>query len=435
MGQSVFGRGLVVTLVCAGMLGGASAASAGRSEHPVTGWVTQTMAPLDRVDPAGSLDDLAPLRESVRQAQIVGLGESVHGASEELRLKHRVLRVLVEQLGFRSIAWEDQWTTGVEVDEYISGGAVDLGVVLGNLGPMWQNHEVADVLLWLRDFNKGRADKVRFVGVEYYLTGLSAYDAVDAFVARTAPERLAEVRAHLRVIRPASADIFGHIAKYQAIVDKQPFITAAQKVHDLVTSLPHKPGDRAHALAVGHARQIKFFYEHYSRSAADGLVYRDARAAENLRWWRDHSGDKVAYWAASPHVANAPHLRIAIPPDPDMRFASAGSYLRDWYGRRYVPIGFTFDHGTVSVSPGETVALPAPPRHWFEWPLGAVRADQFAVDLRVPAPPEVRSWLRAPIVTRGLPDRGPGSYTSGGSVGQWFDVIVHRQKVTPAQPV
>jgi hypothetical protein len=30
-------------------------------------------------------------------------------------------------------------------------------------------------------------------------------------------------------------------------------------------------------------------------SAADALVFRDARAAQNLRWWRDFSGDKFHY--------------------------------------------------------------------------------------------------------------------------------------------
>jgi hypothetical protein len=47
----------------------------------------------------------------------------------------------------------------------------------------------------------------------------------------------------------------------------------------------------------------------------------------------------------------------------------------------------------------------------------------------------VRRWLEAPIRTRGLPDRGPDSTMSGGTLAQWFDVIVHRQEVTPVLPV
>jgi erythromycin esterase-like protein len=52
-------------------------------------------------------------------------------------------------------------------------------------------------------------------------------------------------------------------------------------------------------------------------------MYRDAHAAQNLRWRHRYSGDKVAYWGASAHTANAPRLRIAVPPGPDWRYASA----------------------------------------------------------------------------------------------------------------
>jgi Erythromycin esterase len=97
-------------------------------------------------------------------------------------------------------------------------------------------------------------------------------------------------------------------------------------------------------------------------------------------------------------------------------------------------IGFTFDHGTVSLGPGATADLPPPRRAWFEQPLGDVRLAQYALDLRGPAPRSVREWMRHPIETRGLADSGPGGYMTGGSLAQWFDLIVHRQTVSPSAP-
>jgi erythromycin esterase-like protein len=421
---------IVATLTAtAVMLAGAPAAHA----QPVTDWAARNAAPLGTIDPAAPLDDLTPLRRSIGDARIVGLGESVHGTAEESKLKHRTLRLLVERMGFRSIAWEEQWTTGLEADAYIRGGKTDLNALMSRMSGQWQTREVADVLRWLRAYNAGHAGKVRFFGVEYFFTGLAAYDAVDAHVARTAPERLAELRRHLRVIRPATADIFRHAMWYQKVADKRPIIRHARRVRELVESLPHRPGDREHAVTLHHARQIVSFYEHLALPDADALVYRDAHVARNLRWWQGLSHDKVAYWAASPHTANAPRLRIAVPPDPDMRFASTGSYLRRWFGPRYRSIGFTFDHGAVSVGPGKAAAMPRPAPDWFERPLGGVGYDQFVLDLRAPSP--VRSWLEGPVRTRGLADRGPGSFMDGGTLAQWFDVIVHRRQVTPARPI
>lgn len=152
--------------------------------------------------------------------------------------------------------------------------------------------------------------------------------------------------------------------------DKEPYLRHARAVRDLVLGMPHPPGDRDHAVAEHTARQIASFYEHFALPEGDSHAYRDARAAENLTWWRELIGNKIAYWAASPHTANASQLRIAAPPEGEMRFASGGSYLRDRYGERYRSIGFTFDHGTVSTGPGQTLVLPAPTEGWFERPLG-----------------------------------------------------------------
>ena len=428
--MSILGS-LLATVALAGGLA-ASAPAAGQEaagEHPaVTAWVRHHAVRLATADPTASLDDLTALRDSIGRARVVGLGESVHGAAEEIALKHRVLRYLVERMGFRSVAWEDDWTIGRRIDRYIRTGRGNPDALVARMSPQWQSAEVADVLRWLRSYNRGRADKVRFFGVEYYLTRRLAYDAIDRYVARTAPGLSPELRRHLRPIRPETADIWQHIRWYERQKDKAPYIRHAREVYRLVAGL--RPADgRRHAVALHHARQIWSFYVHYAMPPADGLVYRDAQAAKSLRWWRDLSGARIAYWAASPHTVDAPKLRIAMP-GPDLRFPSVGSYLRDWYGERYRSVGFTFGHGEIRIGPGQTVELPPPNAAWFERPFGAVRADQFVLDLRHRASPPVRRWLTEPITTRGP---GPGTFLDGGSARQWFDVIVHRQEITPVR--
>jgi erythromycin esterase len=353
----------------------------------------------------------------------------VHGVAEELTLKHRALRVLVEQLGFRSVAWEEDWTTGRLINDYITTGAGDPDALVGRMSPQWQSREVADVLRWLREFNSGRPDKVQFVGVEYYLTGQEAYDAVDAHVAAAAPGRLAELREHLQAVRPPTANVFEHIQAYMAEADREPYLRHARAVRDLVLGLPHADGDRDHVLAAHTARQIVSFHEHFDLPEGESHAYRDAHAAENLVWWQELTGDKIAYWAASPHTARAPQLRI-VAPDGEMRFPSAGSYLADRWGERYLSIGFMVDGGTANVGEGQTADLGEPAEDWFERPLDEVGLDRSLLDLRAAAPQPVRDWLDAPIRTRG--PSGPGSYVDGGTASQWFDVIVHEQRAAPA---
>lgn len=423
---------LAATIAAATTLAGGATAAAAPNTRPVPAWVAHHAAPLTTVDPDAPLTDLAALRRSVGTASIVGLGESTHGAAELLTLKHRVLRLLVERLGFRSIAWEEDWTLGRRIDAYIRTGRGDLDALVSRMSPQWQNREVADVLRWLRDFNAGRTDKVHFVGVEFYLTPPQAYDDVAAYVAKVAPGRLAELKEHLAGIRPPDGvDMYAYAARYDAVRDKQPFLRDAHAVRDLVASVPHGIGDRAHALAVHTADQIVAFHEHYARSTPREPVYRDAHVAGNIHWWRAFSDDRTAYWTAIPHTANATDMHITNETGADLRFPSAGSYLRRWYGAGYRSVAFTFDHGEVSPGYGATAPMPPPEDGWFERPLGAVGLRQFAVDLRQPAPAPVRQWLTAPIVTRGLPNFGTGSVMIGGTAAQWFDVVVHRQDVTP----
>lgn len=57
----------------------------------------------------------------------------------------------------------------------------------------------------------------------------------------------------------------------------------------------------------------------------------------------------------------------------------------------------------------------------------------FTLDLRSrPVPGPVRRWLHDPVVTRGLPDAGPGSIIEGGTLAEWFDVLIHTRTVHPA---
>lgn len=423
--------GAVALIVTASLLAPAAHAHAEPAGDPVARWIRGHAQPLRTTDPDASLADLRPLERSIGAASVVGLGESEHGATEEAHLKFRTLRLLVEKLGYRSLAWEESWTTGRRINRYITTGRGDPRALAGRMTFQWRSAQVADVLRWLRRFNMGRTDQVRFVGVESYAVDRLAYRAVRSYVTDTAPGELPRLRADLEPIWPSDADPFVYAGVYQGATNKRTYIRHARSVLRLLQRLPHRPGDRRYALALANARQIVYFHEYYALGTVEQNVYRERHAAATLRWWQRFTGDRVAYWAASAHTANARDLRMVMPEPPNLRYASAGSYLRSWYGPGYRSIGFTFDHGTIGLAPGETTPQAAPEPGWFERPLGDHQPDRFVLDLRSPAPSPVRTWLTAPLVTRGLPNAVPGATISGGTLAQWFDILVHVQTVTP----
>lgn len=93
-------------------------------------------------------------------------------------------------------------------------------------------------------------DKVYFAGVEYYATRQLSYDAIERYVARHAPDRLAELRRSLVPIRPNTTDMGKYVRWYwKEVEDKAPYISKARAVYALVRDLPDQ-------VVVHNARQI-----------------------------------------------------------------------------------------------------------------------------------------------------------------------------------
>jgi erythromycin esterase len=410
-----------------------ASAHAGAPSHgsAVTRWARHRAVPI-AAGPAHRAPDLAVVGRATRGARIVGLGETTHRLHEVTALKSRYLKYLVEHEGFRAIAWEEDWTLCTRVNDYLLGRRNDIDTVLRTLDPTWRTAEVRDTFTWLRRFNDSRDDRVQLAGAEYFATGPLAYEAVEAYVAAHRPDRLAELAAYYELLEPDSEDMHAHLTAYMAVEDKTAHLAAAADQLALVTAIAPGRPDVEYEIVAQHARQIFSFYEGFSRPWEQIPAYRDARAAQNVRWWQRFTGARVVYWAAGAHVADAPALAVTQPGQPDTVFASAGSYLADWYGDRYVRIGFSYDRGTYQTDEGP-VELPAAAPGWFEEPLGDVPSEQFLLTLGGPVPGAVREWLDRPLRTRGLAEFGYGSTMYGGTLREWYNVIVHRQRVTPAR--
>jgi len=405
-----------------GALGAAAAGGLGlpvyaARDEPVADWIRRTAVPLG---------DLGHLRRSIGGAQIVGLGEAIHSTAEITQQKHRVLRYLVERVGFRTIAFEDDWSLCAQLNEYVQTGRGDLRALVGKMSTAWRSEEIVDLVEYLRTYNATHRDKVYFAGVEYFATRPLAYEAIDKYVARHAPDQLAELRRSLEPITPDTTDMGQYVWWYWKEVDnKAPYINNSKAVYELVRGLRN-----VDEVIVHHARQIASFYEAFSLPEDEIRVYRDARAAENVRWLHRYGDERVVYWAASAHTANAPGLRTIAPPLPDIVYPSAGSYLTRWYGDRYRSLGFTFERGTT-LGPMGPIDMPPASADWFEYQLRAGKPELFSLDLRTPADRAVREWLNSTAKTRGYPEIGPTSWMTGGSIAEWFDVLIHCRHVTP----
>src|SRR5438046_3000626 len=115
---------------------------------------------LETLDPSSpDWDDLEPLVEAIGDATVVGLGESAHHLHEFALARHRLLRFLVQRLGFRAFVMESGLLEALPVNAWVQGGPGDLEGLLrkGFTYQMGACEEMREQLLWMRQRSREAA--------------------------------------------------------------------------------------------------------------------------------------------------------------------------------------------------------------------------------------------------------------------------------------
>ncbi|MFI6642435.1 erythromycin esterase family protein [Streptomyces sp. NPDC050504] len=398
--------------------------------------------PLRTTGPRGGLADLRPLGRMVGDARVVGLGEATHSSHEFFTVKHRVLRYLVEEKGFRAFALEAPWSTGLRLDAYLLRGEGDLKQIMDEefrgTYRWWNNAEYRDLLQWMRAYNvKHPKDPVRFVGDDSGFAGPELYDKVKAYAASARPGIVPQLTELYRGLRPATdAETYVNDYLSKPLAERKELAGRTGRAVDLLTQRPATgTGADAHAWAVQHATAIHQMTTLYAfdwdspQDISRAMLHRDRIMAQNVAWWQRHTGDKIVLAAHNSHIALNTYV-------PDTYPKVQGGFLREELGGGYLSVGLTFDRGSFNAfgHDGEarrfTVGPAAPGT--AEHTLDKVRHRDFMVDLRdTPAP--ARTWLAAPHTVKNIGATYPGIADAPQiRLARSHDMVIHLHQVGAA---
>jgi len=309
----------LMTLVVAVSLGVGWDLSSGSPGLDFAEWVAAHGAPLTTVDPVASTDDLAPLGRIVDHARVVCLGESRHDASEQFRLKHRMIRYLVEEMGFSIVVFEEGMAHAKAVDDYILGGDGDPAAILGGLSGWfaWDTREVLDLVEWMREYNDDptHTTKIRFFGVDCTAPRPGLTDALE-YVGGLDPTFVDRFdTGSLGLSLHADGDWWATFERYAALTDERRE-SIGQAYDDLAAYMESRRSDLVRHSSVGEfewaIRQVhvgQAAHDLYcSTSREEGGIIRDLAMADNLTWILDEQlpGRKAVVWAHNAHVSRAP---------------------------------------------------------------------------------------------------------------------------------
>lgn len=300
--------------------------------------------------------DLAGLAYAVRDARVVAVGESSHFIREFGLLRERVLRFLVERLGFTMLAYEYGFSEGVGVDGWVRGEGKEneLEAYAASALPVG----LAEPLHWLRARNlRGRdagyvvdpdtpsSAAVRFAGIDLPATGGSLQQA------------LKPVAAFLRQVDPAAVDreALQWLDEALRASTASDALTASlarlrQRFRSLEPFYAEKAGQRQFDLAM-HRIDGACATDYPFRGSADASV-REKYMAESVLWHLAQSpGTRIVLAAHNAHIQKAPISAEAV----DLPM---GRHLERALGNGYYALALTSVAGdTARMEPDASARL------------------------------------------------------------------------------
>lgn len=398
-------------------------------------WLEEHAIPFDTAEPNDDFSDLQPLKAIIGDARIVSLGEATHGTREFFQMKHRLLKFLVEEMGFTAFGIEATMPEAFFLNDYVHTGEGDPASLLSGLYFWtWNTQEVLDMILWMRQYNQQTAGPgVSFFGFDMQYPRV-AMDHVETYIDTVQPDSLNYVRALYACFRPyqnnqGSYDTSAASLQGGCRLDVQ---AAYEFLLNNQADFEAKTSPEAFTLALQHARIVVQGEDTYSNAPT---AFRDEYMAENTRWLLDTwlgPDDKIVLWAHNFHVAVSP-----------VSAQTQGTFLRSFYLEDMVVMGFSFYEGTLNAvlrRNGEFQSLqkhiaPPPPEDAFAYQFNSIREPRFFLNVRDLAPTDFQNrWLRGPRRFRTIGavyNRADDlNYYYQANLASEFDVIIYFENTT-----
>lgn len=431
---------------CAAMLAallGLGCLESGRPSQPPpqVQWLKQAALPFATTDPAAGDADLKVLGPLVGKASLVGLGEATHGSGEFSRMKHRILRYLVEHQGFTAFGLEADQAQCRALDRHVLTGAGDARALVASLGMWpWATEEMVDLVVWMRTYNAAHAPKVRFFGFDLQ-DGAAARDELLAYLDEVDPlgrghlDHLLQPLATFVGIENPARQIYALTPKPIQSACRAAILEARRWLEDNRDRCVAAGGEEAFAWALQMAELLEQ-YETFLRAGAFPRTLmaenlRDRAMADNAHWAAQRLGARAVLWAHNGHLNRKSPLHL---------WTNTGEWLGERYGAGYLAVGFAFGAGgfnAESVEEGGLQAFKVPPPGPGSYEQAFLDAglDRAFLDLRTLdlAHPGAR-WFNEPH-----PFREVGSHFSPSEqprvmdLGRRFDVLVFLRNVTPSR--
>ena len=404
----------------------------------VRAWLDANVTAFDGTDLSLRNDDLAFLRDLVGGARVVALGENTYGTQEFVEMKARMVRFLVEEMGFDTFVMDTHWSAARRLDHYLrtgEGDAVRLlsGLLLGSRN----TNAFFELVEWMRGRHES-GGRVGFHGVDMTHPGMALHDLRE-YIREAAPDDLPAVAERLECLSRFANDPRGRFPEEnyenQTDIYRSDCGKSLEEARSLLISKRQgyeaAAGEDAFALAL-RSHRVAFQYHLWWV----GEQTRDESKAENLDWIieRMAAGSRVVVWAHNQDLSTQGVGSVFSRPfasDSDLVTVAFSHARGGFYGLEF--------RGSSRVGFGE-LELDPPVEGAFEAYFESATAPRFVLDLRGADPDASESgWLFESRPFRAIflafdPTRAEDSWRHA-TLARQHDAVVHFDSTRPTVPL
>ncbi|GAB3806228.1 hypothetical protein GCM10028819_41160 [Spirosoma humi] len=381
--------------------------------------LNQVILPLKDADPARNFAELTPLDSVFSQVQLVGMGEATHGTHEFFQMKARLFRYLVEQHGFRTLAFEASFGSCVLVNRYIHGQSTSFRNATDAVKSMgywtWSTTEVRDLIEWMRQYNTGKPadEQLSFYGFDCQTLN-DNYPLINEFLTKV------DVDTYNKL-----PELYHNPARIGEIYDL--FVANEGKWVAAGGRMDYEIAKQAAQILVQQQGVTKY-----------GGCKRDQYMAENTQWLINtlHVG-KVSLWAHNYHIGNWPGACGS-------GSSVMGAYLKQQFKQQYLAVGTSSSNGSfnaLSTSHSFDVFSEQSQKvtRSYNYLMGKTKYTNFALNLNQPLLGNLLlNWLTEEhlLFEPGAiydASKADDYYYVPYSLKGRFDVLIHFRETTPSQ--
>ncbi len=366
--------------------------------------LNKVILPIESLKGDTNFNDINFLKETLKNKDIIALGEVTHGTAEVFDYKDRLTRFLVTSLGYKAIAFEADFLAIEYIDNYITG-KVDSIIPASGTAIRMTNQSM---IKWLRQYNRDKidSDKVHIYGLEIrnytniFNKMLATFPSLDDADKRLMTSYLAKP-FNIKITKEEVKAIKELVLKFQTL----PLSDINRQYLEMLKQLCDSDAKRGH---------------------------RDSYMAINAEWIKRRARDnKLIVWAHNGHLKKTESYN----------YPTLGTQLDNKFGSKYYVIGTDFNSGKAYVN--VYVARNRPmlgfqPHYyaevksdkWYEYFFAQCKYKNFILDISIASKEDIlKDFLDRPVHMRNI---GAWSIPEGEkrSISKNFDMIVYFDKTT-----